>query len=49
MSGWYPEDFKNRDVATCKTCHKPIFRTNVDGNWHHVTTQDHEPKPTEQK
>jgi hypothetical protein len=41
----------NADVSTCITCKETIYRTNVDGTWHHTPPhdRDHEPVPSEDK
>jgi hypothetical protein len=34
------------DLATCTGCGRTIFRTNVDGRWHHPGRNiDHDPVP----
>jgi hypothetical protein len=37
------------DVSTCTVCGETIFRTNVDGNWHHRREGDHAPEPQPDK
>lgn len=33
------------DLSTCQTCGSDLYRTNVDGRWHHPREADHEPHP----
>jgi hypothetical protein len=35
------------DAGTCQTCGRQIFRTNLDGHWHHAPYRDdtHDPEP----
>lgn len=39
------------DVTTCRVCGGTLFRTNIDGHWHHRDLPDdgHDPEPAEDK
>lgn len=39
------------DVGTCRVCGRTIFRTNMDGRWHHpgAVTPEHDAVPEEDR
>jgi hypothetical protein len=48
MSDRRPGPFErpvDADVSICVTCGATIFRTNMDGHWHHRGKVDHPPEP----
>lgn len=51
MPGQGEHAVSDADVATCTGCGEEIFRTNVDGHWHHARRKeyDHVAVPVEDK